>query len=333
VVMCMTYDDMDYNFEQVTEKINWFFTFFFTGEAIVKLFAFGSTYFRYGDNKFDFVIVLTSLLDIGVSFISKTELESVGISAEILKLLKVLRVARILRLLNKIKSLKPLLETITFSISSLINVFALLMLVMFIFSILGVFLFSDVTTGMAINEEFNFKNFGNAFVLLFRMSTGEDWPTVMRDLSNTSSTCIPKKTCGTIFSSIYYLFFQIIVYYVLLNLFILIILQQFDMYYFNTENVLASFGKDLIKFKETWLKYSTEHSGIKIPSDRLTQFFKDLEGNLGMSNESDKDIIKLTTKMSIQGDDQGFVFFNEMLFKTMKRIYGTDRTRKKKLRD
>jgi hypothetical protein len=105
------------------------------------------------------------------------------------------------------------------------------------------------------------------------------------------------------------------------------------MYYFNSENVLASFAKDLVQFKETWLKYSILHSGIKIPSDCLTLFFKDLQGNLGMSTDSEKDIIKYTTKMCIQGDNEGFVFFNEMLFKTMKRIYGTDRTRKKKLRD
>jgi hypothetical protein len=123
------------------------------------------------------------------------------------KLLKVLRVARIMRLLNKIKSLRPLLQTITFSISSLINVFALLMLVMFIFSILGVFLFGEVTIGMAINEDFNFKNFGYAFVMLFRMSTGEDWPTVMRDLINTGPTCIPKQTCGSSYGTIYFLFF------------------------------------------------------------------------------------------------------------------------------
>jgi hypothetical protein len=52
------------------------------------------------------------------------------------------------------------MATITLSVSALMNVFALLMLVLFIFSILGVFLFQNITEGVTINDFRNFTNWG-----------------------------------------------------------------------------------------------------------------------------------------------------------------------------
>ena len=72
------------------------------------------------------------------------------------------------------ESLNKTIETLMFSLPSLINVGALLMLVFFIFSVLGVFLFKKVTYGININNYNNFFNFGNAMITLFRCATGED---------------------------------------------------------------------------------------------------------------------------------------------------------------
>lgn len=44
--------------------------------------------------------------------------------------------------------------------TSLLNVLALLVLVLFIFSVLGVFMFREVTEGVVISEFYNFKDFG-----------------------------------------------------------------------------------------------------------------------------------------------------------------------------
>lgn len=56
---------------------------------------------------------------------------------------------------------------------SLLNVLALLILVFFIFSVLGVFLFSGVTEGLVLNNNDNFHDFGSALILLFRIAGGE----------------------------------------------------------------------------------------------------------------------------------------------------------------
>ncbi len=66
------------------------------------------------------------------------------------------------------------------------NVFALFMLVYFIFAILGNFLFSGVTSGYIINEYVDFSDFGHAMLTLIRASTGEDWNYIMMDVRGTS---------------------------------------------------------------------------------------------------------------------------------------------------
>ena len=82
------------------------------------------------------------------------------------------------------RSLQKLIETLLFTLPSLINVAALLTLVFFIFAVLGVFICKDAPPGTVIDDNFNnFKNFGNALLILFRSSTGEDWPYIMYDCS------------------------------------------------------------------------------------------------------------------------------------------------------
>ena len=114
-----------------------------------------------------------------------------------------------------------------FSIPSLSNVIILLMLMFFMFSILGNFMFSSIKRGIVINDLRNFTKFDNAFLLLFALSTGEDWPRIMFDCSRTKADgCIENETCGYAPYSYFYFYLMVLVCsYVMLNLFILVIIQ------------------------------------------------------------------------------------------------------------
>jgi len=71
--------------------------------------------------------------------------------------------------------------------------------------------------GDMLDDRFvNYRNFTNAIVLLFSCATGENWYQVMFD-------CY--KLSGAISSIIFYIFFIVIVRFIMLNLFILIILE------------------------------------------------------------------------------------------------------------
>ena len=75
-------------------------------------------------------------------------------------------------------------------------------------------------------------------IINIRMSTGEDWPTIMYDTMNTSDDCIPGLNCGLGYAPIYFISFIMVCSYVMLNLFIMIIIQQFEMYYLPEDNIL-----------------------------------------------------------------------------------------------
>lgn len=62
------------------------------------------------------------------------------------------------------------------------NVGGLLLLVYYMYAILGVQLFSEIKLGDNLNDDVNFKNFWRAFLTLIRMSTGEAWDTILSDM-------------------------------------------------------------------------------------------------------------------------------------------------------
>lgn len=75
-------------------------------------------------------------------------------------MMRVMRVTRIVRLASKNEGLQALMQTITLSVSALANVFLLLVLVLFIFSILAVFFFGNLNDGNVIDAYHNFNDFG-----------------------------------------------------------------------------------------------------------------------------------------------------------------------------
>lgn len=138
--------------------------------------------------------------------------------------MRVLRVTRVLRIANHYKGLQQLLNTIMLSVEGLLNVFIILMLFFFILAVLGQFMFSGVKRGIIIDEYKNFTVFDRSFLLLFSISTGEDWNLIMYDCSRTGPDCIPGETCGSSMAPVYFIAVITLVSYVMLNLFILVII-------------------------------------------------------------------------------------------------------------
>ena len=111
-------------------------------------------------------------------------------------MIRVLRVSRLLKLVKSFQGLQKVIDTMIITLPSLLNVVALFALLLFIYSILGNFIFKQVRVGNSIQEYRNFWNFHNSILSLFIFSTGEDWPSAMFDLSRTSD-CTEGVDCGT----------------------------------------------------------------------------------------------------------------------------------------
>ena len=95
ITMCMDYYGASDTYLMVLDICNLVFVAIFTMEAILKLIAYGPTYYFYIDwNKFDFAIVIVSL-------VSETPfLGEINLTA-----FRIIRVARLLRMIKASKQL------------------------------------------------------------------------------------------------------------------------------------------------------------------------------------------------------------------------------------
>ena len=235
------------------------FAIIYALEASFKLVAFGKSYFSNGWNRFDFIVVMTAIMDSVLKmFADKDDSNFLRLGPQIDSVLRVMRITRVIKLANQDDGLKAIIETIMFSILSLANVFVLLLIVFFMFSILGVTAFNEVNRGDVIDEHKNFRNFGHAFLLLFAVSTGEDWNRIMFDCSRTPQEgCIEGETCGAAPYSYWYFYIMVLTCsHVMLNLFILVIIQQFEKYYLPKENMISLFKTDQMAFMKVWKKFT-----------------------------------------------------------------------------
>jgi len=171
---------------------NYIFTAIFIYEMAVKQWAFGiKRYFcgapprsLAGWNNFDAFIVAISIL--GIVFDDLVSADDLPVDPAILRILRILRVARILKLLKGAKDLLILLNVVAGSLAQVGNLGLLLFLLFFIYAALGIELFGRLECTEnnpcdGISDYANFNNFGMAMLVLFRLSTGDNWNGMMKD--------------------------------------------------------------------------------------------------------------------------------------------------------
>lgn len=152
--MAMDYEGMSATMSSWLETANYLFTSVFIVECVLSIFAIGwKGYWIVAWNKFDFVVVMMSLVDLLMSFAVKSMSSSfVRIGPQLIRIVRVLRVTRLLKLTRNLEGLQKILDTMVLSFPSLINIGALTILVIYIYSILACFLFGGVVEGNSIND-------------------------------------------------------------------------------------------------------------------------------------------------------------------------------------
>jgi hypothetical protein len=73
-------------------------------------------------------------------------------------------------------------NTFLITLPSLGNIGLLLLLLLFIYTILGSELYAYVKLGDSLHLDANFRTFSLSFITLFRVSTGEGWNFIMDDM-------------------------------------------------------------------------------------------------------------------------------------------------------
>uniref|UniRef100_A0A8C2AMZ6 Voltage-dependent T-type calcium channel subunit alpha n=1 Tax=Cyprinus carpio TaxID=7962 RepID=A0A8C2AMZ6_CYPCA len=218
--------------DEALKICNYIFTIIFVLESVFKLVAFGfRRFFKDRWNQLDLAIVLLSIMGITLEEIEVNA--SLPINPTIIRIMRVLRIALSFVLHDKLSWLSFPSLSLSLSLSLQVgNLGLLFMLLFFIFAALGVELFGDLICDElhpceGLGRYATFKNFGMAFLLLFRVSTGDNWNGIMkdtlRDCSQDTGICY-----NTVVSPIYFVSFVLTAQFVLVNVVIAVLMKHLE---------------------------------------------------------------------------------------------------------
>uniref|UniRef100_A0A4W3H790 Voltage-dependent T-type calcium channel subunit alpha n=1 Tax=Callorhinchus milii TaxID=7868 RepID=A0A4W3H790_CALMI len=230
ITMAMEHYRQPEELDKALRICNYIFTIIFVLESVFKLVAFGfRRFFKDRWNQLDLAIVLLSIMGITLEEIEVNA--SLPINPTIIRIMRVLRIARVLKLLKMAVGMRSLLNTVIQALPQVGNLGLLFMLLFFIFAALGVELFGDLECDNyhpceGLGRHATFRNFGMAFLTLFRVSTGDNWNGIMKD---TLRDCNQEGTCyNTVVSPIYFVSFVLTAQFVLVNVVIAVLMKHLE---------------------------------------------------------------------------------------------------------
>ena len=204
------------------EMINFVSTWIFLGEMLVKIVGLGIlTYIGDSMNQFDAIVVIISLVELGLSSDGSEQ----GVT---LTLFRGFRLLRVFRLARRWESFHKMMVKIAQTVKDILTFFVLLLIIVLVFSLLGVELFSkyvkvDKQGNIDPNGKsprLNFDDPLNAIVSVFTCLIGDDWQYMMHDLIRAEH--------DRVMPCLYFLLVMIIGNLFLMNLFLAILLKNFE---------------------------------------------------------------------------------------------------------
>jgi hypothetical protein len=314
-------------------------------EMTLKLMALGpGQYVADAWNLLDGTLVTFSLVDHALQMFEDTGLP---VSPTFMRMMRFFRIARLLKLIRVNPGIKRLLATVVVSAPSLANVGVLLLLILYIYAILGVEFFHQVAHGEFLTEDANFSGFGFAMLTLFRCITGESYNGIMHDVSITEQGSAPGRcydkdgNCGNPAIAIpYFLSFVVIGSFVMLNVFVAVILDAF------AEDAAAEqveFGPlQIDEFTEVWQRFISGnvevsagtprgiskvevHSDSVLPTKHLVSLLKELNAPMGFKDARNPptagELMQRVKELNVP-DRGGFIGFHDLLQAFAKRSVG-----------
>lgn len=291
------------------------FTLLFLFEAIMKVCALGFMGYRQSTrNIADFIITLLGLIWIIMHFssFSKKEIRETSNSFGF-----VVIVLRFFTITGKHATLKMLMLTILNSIFKSFFIIIGMFLLILVYAFAGVILFGSVKSGHDLGRQANFRSSTDAIILLARIITGEEWNKIMHDCMVAPPACTKGKNywesdCGSYAAALlYFCTFYIVITYIVLNLLVAIIMENFSLFYSNEEDALLSYS-DIRHFQIVWNIVDTNRKGL-IPCRRVKFLLRLLRGRLEVDLEKDRLLFKHMCYEIEHLNNGGDVTFHDVL--------------------
>ncbi|CAF3010742.1 unnamed protein product [Rotaria socialis] len=269
--------------------------------------------------------------------------------------LRLFRAARLIKLLRQGYTIRILLWTFMQSFKALPYVCLLIAMLFFIYAIIGMQVFGNVrheSSTAEINRHNNFSNFFYALMLLFRCATGESWQAVMLACKagvecqlqshtrgynqpatvythpSAGSACIaaspPKHDatfgrCGSDFAYLYFCSFVFLSSFLMLNLFVAVIMDNFD-YLTRDSSILGAHHLD--EFLRAWSEYDPDGTG-KLEYTKMFEMLRLMSPPVGFGTKCPSKLAyKRLIRMNMPIDDKRQVHFTTTLFALIRESLG-----------
>ncbi|GCB64891.1 hypothetical protein scyTo_0011812, partial [Scyliorhinus torazame] len=239
---------------QVLRYFDYVFTGVFTFEMVIKMIDIGlifheGSYFRDIWNILDFIVVSGALIAFAFTGSSGKDINTI-------KSLRVLRVLRPLKTIKRLPKLKAVFDCVVTSLKNVFNILIVYKLFMFIFAVIAVQLFkgkffyctdsSKLTKKECRGQyvvyeaedkvvdrewkryDFHYDNVVWALLTLFTVSTGEGWPQVLQhsvDVTEADQGPIPGNRMEM---SIFYVVYFVVFPFFFVNIFVALIIITFQ---------------------------------------------------------------------------------------------------------
>ncbi|XP_048200218.1 sodium channel protein type 1 subunit alpha isoform X8 [Perognathus longimembris pacificus] len=247
------YIDQRKTIKTMLEYADKVFTYIFILEMLLKWVAYGyQTYFTNAWCWLDFLIVDVSLVSLTANALGYSELGAI-------KSLRTLRALRPLRALSRFEGMRVVVNALLGAIPSIMNVLLVCLIFWLIFSIMGVNLFAgkfyhciNTTTGDMFeisevnnhsdclkliernetarwkNVKVNFDNVGFGYLSLLQVATFKGWMDIMYAAVDSRNVELQPKYEESLYMYLYFVIFIIFGSFFTLNLFIGVIIDNFN---------------------------------------------------------------------------------------------------------
>ncbi|XP_062407950.1 voltage-dependent R-type calcium channel subunit alpha-1E-like [Sardina pilchardus] len=240
---------------KVLRYFDYVFTGVFTFEMIIKMIDQGlilhdGSYFRDPWNFLDFIVVVGALIAFALT-------NNKGRDIKTIKSLRVLRVLRPLKTIKRLPKLKAVFDCVVTSLKNVFNILIVYKLFMFIFAVIAVQLFkgkffycndSSMNTekecqGYYIDysrdrkevkrrewrrHEFHYDNVMWALLTLFTVSTGEGWPQVLQHSVDVTDEDHGPSRGNRMEMSVFYVVYFVVFPFFFVNIFVALIIITFQ---------------------------------------------------------------------------------------------------------
>uniref|UniRef100_A0A3P9HKR1 Calcium channel, voltage-dependent, R type, alpha 1E subunit b n=1 Tax=Oryzias latipes TaxID=8090 RepID=A0A3P9HKR1_ORYLA len=247
------------NRNKVLRYFDYVFTGVFTFEMIIKMIDQGlilhdGSYFRDMWNLLDFIVVVGALIAFALTNVMGN---NKGRDIKTIKSLRVLRVLRPLKTIKRLPKLKAVFDCVVTSLKNVFNILIVYQLFMFIFAVIAVQLFKGkffFCTDSSVNSEkecrgfyidysrdkkevkrrewkrheFHYDNVCWALLTLFTVSTGEGWPQVLQHSTDVTEENLGPSRGNRMEMSVFYVVYFVVFPFFFVNIFVALIIITFQ---------------------------------------------------------------------------------------------------------